>query len=203
MPRSFIGELLARDKLAALIADQSKVRRVLDLCTGSGCLAILAAEAFPEAAIIASDISEGALEVAERNIRGYGLEQRIRALKADLFQGIPKGYFDLILSNPPYATAAAVEAFPAEYKAEPRLAHLGGADGLDLIRRILSEAGDWLSPNGNLIVEVGAGRECLEATRPDLDFLWLDTETSRGEVFALRAEDLANEQEGTDHTASA
>ena len=111
VPRSFIGELLARDKLAALIADQSKVRRVLDLCTGSGCLAILAAEAFPEAEIIASDISEGALEVAERNIRGYGLEQRIRALKADLFRGIPKGYFDLIISNPPYVTAAAVGPF--------------------------------------------------------------------------------------------
>jgi ribosomal protein L3 glutamine methyltransferase len=195
VPRSFIGEVLARDKLTALIADPSKVRRVLDLCTGSGCLAILAAEAFPEAEVIASDISEAALEVAERNIGDYGLEQRIHALKADLFQGIPEGRFDLIISNPPYVTAAAVEAFPPEYKAEPRLAHLGGTDGLDLVRRILSEAGDWLSPDGNLIVEVGAGREDLEAARPDLDFLWLDTETSRGEVFAVVGKDLTKKPE--------
>jgi ribosomal protein L3 glutamine methyltransferase len=196
VPRSFIGELLAREKLAPLIADPSQVRRVLDLCTGSGCLAILAAEAFPEAEIMASDFSEDALEVAERNIRAYGLERRIRALKADLFKGIPTSRFDLIISNPPYVTAEAVEAFPPEYKAEPRLAHLGGADGLDIVLRILSEAGDWLSSEGNLIVEVGAGRERLEAARPDLDFLWLDTETSRGEVFALLAKDLAKEQEG-------
>jgi ribosomal protein L3 glutamine methyltransferase len=189
VPRSFIGELLARDGLAALIADPCEVRRVLDLCTGSGCLAILAAEAFPQAEVIASDISEDALDVARRNIRDYGLEQRVRALKADLFQGIPKGRYDLIIANPPYVTEAAVEAFPPEYKAEPRLAHLGGADGLDVVRGILAETGDWLTPTGQLIVEVGAGRERLEATRPDLDFLWLDTETSEGEVFALRAED--------------
>jgi ribosomal protein L3 glutamine methyltransferase len=196
VPRSFIGELLARDGLAALIADPSKVRRVLDLCTGSGCLAILAAEAFPEAEVIASDISQAALEVAERNIRGYRLERNIHALKADLFQEIPEGRFDLIISNPPYVTAAVVEAFPPEYKAEPQLAHLGGTDGLDLVRRILAEAGAWLSPAGSLIVEVGAGREALEAARPDLDFLWLDTETSRGEVFALAAKDLTKKREG-------
>lgn len=196
VPRSFIGELLARDNLAALIPDPSQARRVLDLCTGSGCLAILAAEAFPEAEIIASDVSEGALEVAERNIRDYGLGKRIRALKADLFQGIPKGRFDLIISNPPYVAAAAVDAFPPEYKAEPRIAHFGGVDGLDLVRRILSEAGNWLSTKGSLIVEIGAGREPLEAARPDLDFLWLDTETGRGEVFALLAKDLASEQDG-------
>jgi len=192
VPRSFIGELLARDELAALIADPSKVRRLLDLCTGSGCLAILAAEAFPEAEVIASDISQAALEVAERNIRDYRLERRVHALKADLFQGIPEGRFDLIISN----TAAVVEAFPPEYKAEPQLAHLGGTDGLDLVRRILAEAGAWLAPGGSLIVEVGAGREALEAARPDLDFLWLDTETSRGEVFALAAKDLTKKRNG-------
>jgi ribosomal protein L3 glutamine methyltransferase len=196
VPRSFIGELLARDGLAALIADPSEVRRVLDLCTGSGCLAILAAEAFPEADVIASDISQAALEVAERNIRDYRLERRVHALKADQFQGIPEGRFDLVISNPPYVTAAAVEAFPPEYKAEPQLAHLGGTDGLDIVRRILAEAGAWLSPAGSLIVEVGAGREALEAARPDLDFLWLDTETSRGEVFALAAKDLTKKRDG-------
>lgn len=191
IPRSYIGELLVRDGLATLVADPYEVRRVLDLCTGSGCLAILAAEAFPEAEVVASDISPAALAVAERNIADYGLEQRVHAIRADLFQGIPEGRFDLIISNPPYVTEAAVEAFPPEYKAEPRLAHAGGADGLDLVRRILSEAGDWLSPGGNLIVEVGTGREELEAARPDLDFLWLDTETSQGEVFGLGAQDLA------------
>lgn len=191
IPRSYIGELLVRDGLSTLVADPYEVRRVLDLCTGSGCLAILAAEAFPEAEVVASDISPAALAVAERNIADYGLEQRVHAIRADLFQGIPEGRFDLIISNPPYVTEAAVEAFPPEYKAEPRLAHAGGADGLDLVRRILSEAGDWLSPGGNLIVEVGTGREELEAARPDLDFLWLDTETSQGEVFGLGAQDLA------------
>lgn len=191
IPRSYIGELLVRDGLATLVADPYEVRRVLDLCTGSGCLAILAAEAFPEAEVVASDISPAALAVAERNIADYGLEQRVHAIRADLFQGIPEGRFDLIISNPPYVTEAAVEAFPPEYKAEPRLAHAGGADGLDLVRRILSEAVDWLSPGGNLIVEVGTGREELEAARPDLDFLWLDTETSQGEVFGLGAQDLA------------
>jgi ribosomal protein L3 glutamine methyltransferase len=196
VPRSFIGELLARDSLTALMPDPSKVRRVLDLCTGSGCLAILAAEAFPEAEVVASDISEAALEVAKRNIRDYGLERRVRALKADLYQGIPECRFDLIISNPPYVTAAAVEAFPPEYKAEPWLAHHGGADGLDLVRRILSQAGDWLSSDGSLIVEIGTGRERLEAVRPDLDFLWLDTEASEGEVFALPAEQLATARDG-------
>lgn len=196
VPRSFIGELLARDGLAALVAEPSEVCRVLDLCTGSGCLAILAAEAFPEAEVVASDISRAALEVAERNIRDYGLEQRVRLLEANLFDGIPNDRFDLIISNPPYVTAAAVEAFAPEYKAEPRLAHLGGADGLDLVRRILSEAGNWLSAEGSLVVEVGSGRDGIEAARPDLDFFWLDTETSEGEVFALRAADLAHNQDG-------
>jgi ribosomal protein L3 glutamine methyltransferase len=195
VPRSFIGELLARDGLATIVPDPSAVRRVLDLCTGSGCLAILAAEAFPEAEVIASDISPAALEVAARNIGDYGLEQRVRAVQADLFAGIPRGRFDLIISNPPYVTAAAVAAFPPEYRAEPQLAHLGGTDGLDLVRRILAEAGDWLSPRGSLVVEVGMARGDLMAARPDLDFFWLDTETSEGEVFALTADDLTRAQE--------
>jgi ribosomal protein L3 glutamine methyltransferase len=194
VPRSLIGELLARDGLATLVPDPTEVRRVLDLCTGSGCLAVLAAEAFPEAEVVASDISQAALEVAQRNIADYGLEHRIRPLNADLFEGIPEGRFDLIISNPPYVTAAAVAAFPPEYAAEPRLAHLGGRDGLDLVRRILAEAGNWLSPEGSLIVEVGGGREALEAAHPDLDFLWLDTETTDGEVFALLAKQLTKPQ---------
>lgn len=190
VPRSFIGELLVRDGLAAVVPDQLKIRRVLDLCTGSGCLAILAAEAFPNAEVDASDISEDALAVAKRNIADYGLEKRVKTFKADLFDGLPPATYDLIISNPPYVSGDAVAAFPPEYRAEPQIAHLGGKDGLDAVRRILEVAADWLSDDGNLVVEVGNGQKTLEAARPDLPFFWLDTETSSGEVFALRAADL-------------
>lgn len=190
VPRSFIGELLVEERLAAVVPDPLAVMRVLDLCTGSGCLAILAAEAFPNAQVDASDISGDALAVAERNIRDYGLEERIHAFKADLFDGLPAAEYDVIIANPPYVTAAAVAAFSPEYEAEPKLAHLGGEDGLDLVHRILREAPERLAPNGGLIVEIGDGKEALEASRPDLPFLWLDTETSQGEVFALFADEL-------------
>lgn len=190
VPRSFIGELLVRGGLSAIIPEETAVTCVLDLCTGSGCLAILAAEAFPNAEIDASDISEAALAVADRNIRDYGLERRVHTFKSDLFEGLPPSAYDLIISNPPYVTADAVASFPPEYQAEPRLAHFGGDDGLDLVRRILQDAPERLSPKGNLIVEVGNGQKSLEAARPDLPFLWLDSETSQGEVFALLAEDL-------------
>jgi ribosomal protein L3 glutamine methyltransferase len=133
VPRSFIGELICRDGLAAATRPGGPVGRILDLCTGSGCLAILAALAFPEAAVDATDISAGALDVARRNIADYGLQDRITVLKADLFNGLPPARYDLIISNPPYVAAAAVAAFPPEYRAEPVIAHLGGADGLDLV----------------------------------------------------------------------
>jgi ribosomal protein L3 glutamine methyltransferase len=196
VPRSFIGELLAQDQLAAIIPDASTIIRVLDLCTGSGCLAVLAAESFPNAEIHASDISQDGLQVAERNVRDYGLETRVRIFKADLFDGLPAGSYDLIISNPPYVAAGEVEAFSPEYQAEPQLAHLGGADGLDLVRRILRDAGGRLSLKGNLIVEIGTGQAALEAARPDLPFLWLDTEKSSGEVFALAAADLKQTRAG-------
>jgi ribosomal protein L3 glutamine methyltransferase len=190
VPRSFIGEFLVQDHLGTIVPDPLAVRRVLDLCTGSGCLAILAALAFPNAEIDASDISADALAVAQRNIADYGLETRIRTFKADLFEGFPPTTYDLIISNPPYVTAEAVAAFPPEYQAEPTLAHIGGVDGMDLVRRILDGAPSRLSPSGSLIVEIGMGQEALEASRPDLPFLWLDSETSQGEVFALQADDL-------------
>ncbi|MET0431095.1 MAG: 50S ribosomal protein L3 N(5)-glutamine methyltransferase [Hyphomicrobium sp.] len=190
VPRSFIGELIAQNHLAPIVPDSLSVRRVLDLCTGSGCLAILAAEAFPNADIDASDISEDALAVAQRNIRDYGLEKRVHTFKADLFDGLPRAEYDVIISNPPYVTAEAVAAFPPEYQAEPKLAHLGGADGLALVRRILKAAPERLAPKGSLVVEIGDGQDNLERSRPDLPFLWLDTATSKGEVFALFAEDL-------------
>lgn len=190
VPRSFIGELLVQDGLASVIADRMEVRRVLDLCTGSGCLAILAAEAFPNADIHASDISEDALAVAARNVRDYGLQDRIQLFSGDLFDGLTIGSYDLIISNPPYVAAGEVAAFPPEYQAEPQLAHLGGDDGLDLVRRILDSAAERLSTKGNLVVEIGTGQERLEASRPDLPFLWLETETSCSEVFSLTASDL-------------
>jgi ribosomal protein L3 glutamine methyltransferase len=186
VPRSYIGELLDGG-LSAIVPDPEDVRTVLDLCTGSGCLAILAAHAYPEATIDAADISPGALEVAARNIADYGLGDRITAHHSDLFEGLTARTYDVILSNPPYVTAAAVEAFPPEYGAEPQLAHLGGPDGMDLVRRILARAGDHLAPDGALVVEVGMGRETLETEYPHLPFLWLDTEESEGEVFALPA----------------
>jgi ribosomal protein L3 glutamine methyltransferase len=190
VPRSFIGELLVQDHLSAIVPDELAVTRVLDLCTGSGCLAILAAEAFPNAEIDASDISEDALAVAQRNIRDYGLGNRVHTFKADLFEGLPSNTYDLIISNPPYVTSDAVAAFPPEYQVEPKLAHLGGADGLDLVRRILDGVPGLLTSKGSLIVEIGNGQKALEASRPDVPFLWLDTETSKGEVFALLANDL-------------
>lgn len=186
VPRSYIGELLV-DGLSAVVADPEAVESVLDLCTGSGCLAILAALAFPNARVDAVDISPEALEVAQRNVADYGLADRVSLHRSDLFAGLGGRTYDLILSNPPYVTAAAVAAFPPEYSAEPQLAHLGGADGLDLVRRILADAAVHLDTEGMLVVEVGRARDALETEYPDLPFLWLDTEQSEGELFALPA----------------
>lgn len=190
VPRSFIGELLASDALAAVVADPYAITSVLDLCTGSGCLAILGAEAFPNARVTASDISEDALAVAVQNIAAYGLGERIETVKSDLFGGLGERRYDLIISNPPYVKGADVAAFPPEFAAEPALAHLGGADGLDLVNNILGTAGNLLSDKGHLVVEIGRGRDALEEAHPSLPFLWLDTETSSGEVFALSASEL-------------
>jgi ribosomal protein L3 glutamine methyltransferase len=191
VPRSFIGELLCRDQLAAAAGDAREVRRVLDLCTGSGCLAILAAEAFADAHIDASDLSPGALDVARRNVSDYGFDRRITLLQSDLFNELPQTNYDLIIANPPYVTTQAIADFPPEYLAEPIMAHAGGADGLDFVHRVLKDAPRFLAAHGALVVEIGQAREALEASRPDLPFLWLDTETSEGEVFALQAGDFA------------
>jgi ribosomal protein L3 glutamine methyltransferase len=195
VPRSYIGELLD-DGLSAVVPDPDAVESVLDLCTGSGCLAILAALTFPNAAVDATDISVGALEVATRNVEDYGLAERVAIHRSDLFADLEGRTYDLIIANPPYVTAEAVAAFPPEYKAEPELAHLGGADGLDLVRRILAEAAVHLNTEGMLVVEVGMAREALEAEYPDLPFLWLDTELSEGELFALSADALRRRGQG-------
>lgn len=192
VPRSYIGELL-RDGLSGVVPDPSEVQHILDLCTGSGCLGILAALAFEDAMVDASDISADALAVAKRNADDYSLEDRITLLRADVFDGLGDNRYDLILSNPPYVTDAGVAAFPPEYAAEPASAHAGGPDGLDIVRRILAAASRHLAPQGLLVVEIGTGRAILEEEFPDLPFLWLDTAESEGEVFALTRAALSSD----------
>jgi ribosomal protein L3 glutamine methyltransferase len=197
VPRSFIGELLdshfrgqGDDDDTSLIDDPLGVESVLDLCTGSGCLAVLAARAFRNAAIDAVDISRDALEVAARNVAEYGLQDRVTLHRGDLFKAIGDRRYDLIISNPPYVDAEGMAELPRECRAEPKLAFDGGADGLDMIRRILQEAGQHLTPEGGLLCEIGRGRERLEAAFPQLPLLWLDSEESEGEVFWIGAADL-------------
>jgi ribosomal protein L3 glutamine methyltransferase len=192
VPRSYIGELLT-DQLAAAAGEwhlghnPGPVAAILDLCTGSGCLAILAALAFPQAVVDASDVSIDALAVAARNVADYGLEARISLSQSNLFEAHAGRRYDLILANPPYVAAEALAAFPPEYAAEPQIAHAGGVDGLDLVRRILAEAGAYLAQTGALLVEIGAGREPLAAQFQSLPFRWLDTADSVAQVFALPA----------------
>jgi ribosomal protein L3 glutamine methyltransferase len=191
VPRSYLGELMLGEEVFPPAPDPEAVSSVLDLCTGSGALAILAALAFPNAEVEAVDISADALDVAARNIAEHGLEDRVRLHRGDLFAPLGKARFDLILTNPPYVDAEAMAGLPPEYRAEPALALAGGDDGLDVVRRILAEAPDHLEPEGGLVCEIGTGREILEADYPELNFVWLDTEESEGEVFWLTAEDLA------------
>ena len=188
IPRSFIGDLLAHG--AVPVADPRRVRRVLDLCTGSGCLAILAALAFPRARIDAVDLSAGALALAKRNVAAHRLADRITLHRGDLFQPVDAERYDLILSNPPYVDAAGMAKLPPEFKHEPRLALAAGDDGLDLVRRLLDQAKRHLTRNGGLVCEIGRGRKPLERAYPNLPFLWLDTELSQGEVFWLARADL-------------
>jgi ribosomal protein L3 glutamine methyltransferase len=196
VPRSFIGELLDShfsgkgDDDSSLIDDSLGIESVLDLCTGSGCLAILAARAFPNAAIDAVDMSRDALDVAARNVADYALADRVTLHRGDLFQPVGDKRYDLIISNPPYVDAQGMAELPRECRAEPKLAFDGGADGLDIIRRILQETGRHLTPEGGLLCEIGRGRDTLEAAFPQLPLLWLDTEESAGEVFWIGAADL-------------
>ncbi len=190
VPRSYIGELMFSGLFGGdgfnLIDDPASVTSVLDLCTGSGCLAILAAGIFVNARIDATDLSAAALEVAAINVRDHGLDEQITLHQGDLFAPLKNRRYDLIISNPPYVARAEVAAFAPEYAAEPAMAHLGGDDGLDLVRRILREVPQHLTPGGGLLCEMGLGRELIEAEFPALDFLWLDTEESEGEVFFVR-----------------
>jgi ribosomal protein L3 glutamine methyltransferase len=197
VPRSFIGELLDshfsgqnEEEGGSLIDDPASVRNVLDLCTGSGCLAILASQSFPNAQIDAVDISSDALAVAARNVAEYGLDDRVTLHRGDLFKPLGDKRYDLIISNPPYVDAQGMAALPRECRAEPKLAFDGGADGLDVVTRILKDARQHLTPQGGLLCEIGRCRPALETACPQTDFLWLDTEESDGEVFWIAAADL-------------
>jgi ribosomal protein L3 glutamine methyltransferase len=192
VPRSYIGELLLgglADEGGLIEKDQ--IASVLDLCTGGGSLAILAAEVFESADIDAVDISSDALAVARRNVEDYGLTDRVTLHHGDLFAPLGAKRYDLILTNPPYVDAPALDAFPPEFAAEPRLAHDGGKDGLVIVRRILAEASAHLTPHGALICEIGRGRPLVEKEFGALAPVWLETQESDGEVFLLSAQDLA------------
>ena len=189
VPRSFIAELL-REQLSPWVEEPAEVTRALDLCTGSGCLAILTALAFPNAEVDAVDVSKDALDVAAKNVANYGLADRIEPIESDLFVALGGRTYDVILSNPPYVNAESVAALPPEYQAEPALALGSGEDGLDATRQILATAKAHLNPGGLLVVEIGHNRDVLEAAYPTLPFTWLDTESGDQFVFLLRREDL-------------
>ena len=189
VPRSFIAELL-RQRLSPWIAEPDNIGHVLDMCTGSGCLAILCADAFPNAQVDAVDLSADALMVAKRNVADYELAERINLIESDLFTQLPGRKYDLIISNPPYVDAESVTALPPEYLHEPKLSLGSGSDGLDATRVILAQAAEHLSDNGILIVEIGHNRDVIEAAYPTLPFTWLDVTAGDQFVFMLHRNDL-------------
>ena len=190
VPRSFIGELL-QDGLQPYVADPDHVTRVLELCTGSGCLAILAAQAFENADVDAVDISADALAVARRNVDDYRLDERVSLYEGDLYAPLPpEERYEVIITNPPYVNAQAMQALPEEYKHEPELALAGGADGMDVVRRIVRDAGKWLTEDGVLVVEIGNERPNVEAALGGLDLVWLSTSAGDDNVFLIQAADL-------------
>ena len=192
VPRSFIYELLG-EPLRPWIEYDELVHTALDLCTGSGCLAIQMAHHYPAADIDAVDISLDALEVAAVNVKDYGLEDRINLIHTDLFEGL-EGTYDLIVSNPPYVDAESVAELLPEYLHEPEEALGSGEDGLDATRQIILQAAKFLNPRGVLLVEIGHNRDVLEAAYPELPFTWLETSGGDGFVFLLTREQLLGEE---------
>lgn len=190
IPRSYIGEMLVKGLFdeagLGFGIEPENITSVLDLCTGSGCLAILAANTFHNAEIAAADISSDALDVARINLKEHDLSDRIMLHHGDLLDAVKDQKFDLIITNPPYVATEEVNAFPPEYAHEPRLAHEGGSDGFNLVREIIKQAPKHLNTGGGLLCEIGIGREILEAEFPKLNFFWLDSEESEGEVFFLK-----------------
>jgi ribosomal protein L3 glutamine methyltransferase len=190
VPRSFIAELIPH-RFSPWVSDPEAVENVLELCTGSGCLAIMLADAFPNAVVDAIDISKDALAVAERNIRDYKLEGRVNPVESDLYENVPFKKYDLIVTNPPYVNADSMGKLPPEYLREPQIALAGGADGMDLVRKIVDGAAERLTPEGVLVVEIGNEREFAEAAFGQLGLTWLSTSIGDDAVFLLTADQLA------------
>lgn len=186
VPRSFVTELL-RDRFSPWLAREPK--RALDLCTGSGCLAVLLALEFRKARVDAADLSSAALQVSRINIKKHGVAKRVRAIRSDLFQSLGRKRYDLIVSNPPYVTARSMQKLPKEYRHEPALALAAGKDGLDLVRGILAKARQHLMPGGLLVCEIGGNRKALERTYPKIEFAWPET-SEPGSIFILPREQL-------------
>ena len=190
IPRSPIAELIEKH-FAPWLPEDEEYMNILDMCTGSGCLAILCAHYFPNATVDAVDISELALDVAQINVNAYELESRVNLFKSDLFEALPHKQYQVIISNPPYVDAQDIRAMPAEYNHEPILGLEAGVDGLDIVRRILSNAGKHLLPGGLLFLEVGNSADALEEAYPNLPFTWIDFEHGGDGVFVLQQQDLA------------
>lgn len=189
VPRSYFAELL-HEGMAPWVNAPESISDALDLCTGSGCLAILMAHAFPNARVDAVDISADALAVARRNVADHGMSERIRLVRSNAFEKLGKRRYDLIISNPPYVTAASMAALPPEYRREPALALAAGDDGLDVVRTLLAGARHHLKPDGMLAVEVGHNRDIMDATFPELALTWIDTTSAESKIFLIHARDL-------------
>ncbi|MGX4642405.1 50S ribosomal protein L3 N(5)-glutamine methyltransferase [Massilia sp. SYSU DXS3249] len=191
VPRSFIAELIP-NYFSPWVSDPFAVENVLELCTGSGCLAIMMADVFQNAVVDAVDISQDALAVAERNIRDYKLEGRVNPIASDLYENVPFKKYDLIVTNPPYVNAGSMAKLPPEYLREPQIALHGGEDGMDLVRKIVAGAAERLTPEGILVVEIGNEAEYAEAAFGHLGLTWLTTSAGDEAVFLLTAEQLQN-----------
>lgn len=189
VPRSFIAELVPQ-QFAPWVEDPWAVDNILELCTGSGCLAIMMADAFPNSVVDAVDISPDALDVAQRNVRDYKLEGRVNLIQSDLYQNVPFKKYDMIITNPPYVNSDSMRQLPQEYLVEPQIALDGGSDGMDLVRKIVAGAAERLTPNGILMVEIGNERDYAEAAFGHLGLTWLTTSAGDDMVFLLTAEQL-------------
>lgn len=189
VPRSFIAELIP-ERFSPWVDDAESVENILELCTGSGCLPIMLADAFSNAQVDAVDISADALAVARRNVDEYELQDRVTLIQSDLYANVPDKKYDLIITNPPYVNSGSMAKLPQEYLHEPQIALAGGNDGMDLVRKIVEGAGKRLTPNGILMVEIGNERAFAEQAFADLDLTWLSTSAGDDMVFLLNASQL-------------